>query len=155
MIAVSLSKGKSARISEEDAYLLKYDWKAVFTKGKWYAYRTDGKKIIYMHREIMGFPPEVDHIDGDGLHNERGNLRILTHSQNAKNMGMRKGNRSGYKGVTPYARDGNFIVQIMVDGKNIFLGYFDDPRDGALAYDKAARKYHGKYAKTNADLGLL
>lgn len=34
-------------------------------------------------------------------------------------------------------------------------GIFENPLDAAKAYDDAAMKYHGEFAKTNKMLGLL
>jgi len=47
---------------------------------------TGGKKITtYLHQFILGKPPEdmeIDHIDGNGLNNQRENLQFVTHKEN-------------------------------------------------------------------------
>src|SRR6185295_15306470 len=57
--------------------------------GKVYVMRHDGRQTLYLHREIMGLQRgdglEVDHVDGDCLNNQRGNLRVVTHAQNQQN----------------------------------------------------------------------
>ena len=44
---------------------------------------------------------------------------------------------------------GKWNARIGIDKKKISLGYFDTPEQAALAYNEAAQKYHGDYAKLN------
>ncbi len=110
-----------------------------------------GRYILWMHREIMRAPAsmQVDHINGDTLDNRVSNLRICSNTENSRNQRLRPSNTSGYKGVA--WRDGHkkFRARITVNYKDIFLGYFDDPKEAARAYDSAARKYFGEFAKVN------
>ncbi len=114
---------------------------------------------IYMHRFILGLrkgdKTRVDHVDGNGLNNTRLNLRTCFHSQNLMNRGKTRANTSGFKGVffhqlkphhTPKWRSmikpGN--------AKPIHLGCFDTREEAALAYNAAAVKYHGEFARLNS-----
>ncbi|MBN2312335.1 MAG: HNH endonuclease [Sedimentisphaerales bacterium] len=109
-------------------------------------------RLIYMHRLIMNPPSkmQVDHIDGDGLNNQRANLRICTQAENARNR--RKHNRrqsSKFKGVCFDKRDDRWRAYIKKSGKRYYLGYFDSEVKAASAYDVAARKHFKQYACTN------
>lgn len=73
----------------------------------------DGRKVL-LHRLIMGEPEglPVDHRDGDGLNNSRGNLRACTHSENRLNV--HKGRRRLPCGELP---DEVMIVGIVRPGQ--------------------------------------
>jgi len=104
-----------------------------------------------MHRLIMD-PPRgyvVDHINGDGLDNRRANLRLATHAQNGRNRRKIKKGISKYKGVSWEESTGKWRALIHVDRKKISLGCYKDEVTAAKVYDKAAKKYHGEFARLN------
>jgi hypothetical protein len=104
-----------------------------------------------LHRVVMNAPKgvEVDHINGDKLDNRKCNLRFVTHTQNCVNAGLRKHNKSGYKGVSWEPRATAWRVYIRVNGKQIHLGHFKDVEDAARAYDAAAVEAWGEFAFRN------
>lgn len=109
MKTIPLTKGKVALVSDVDyPYLSQFNWYANKIKGIWYAFRgvrqpkiakyLYGKiKIIAMHRDIMNPPAGlvIDHMDHNGLNNQRGNLRIVTHSENLRNPNPNKPDMRG------------------------------------------------------------
>lgn len=117
-------------------------------------YARSGKQM--MHHLIFGKPKvgEVDHINGNGLDNRRSNLRLATRSQNqAACRNNQKRGASGYRGVfisTSRLKKPKWFSAISHNGKQIYLGFFDNPADAANAYDKAARKLFGEFAQTNS-----
>lgn len=106
---------------------------------------------LLMHRLIMGLTVNdgkiVDHANMNRLDNRRSNLRLCTRSQNQFNQKPGRSKKSPYKGVC-YDK-GRWMARISMNGKKIFLGIFDTPEQGAMAYDAAAKIHHGEFAKTN------
>lgn len=156
MKEIPLSQGKTALVDDEDYdWLSQWKWYAVKMKGKfWYASRKENnpkRHAVFMHREIMMAPKgmDIDHHDGNGLNNTRKNLRVCTRSENACNRRLPIINTTGYKGVTWNKLEQKYKARIVTNGKGIHLGYFSDPLQAAFAYDEAAKKYHGEFAKLN------
>ena len=89
----------------------------------------------------------VDHIDRDQFNNRPGNLRPATSSQNAMNSKTRADSVSGLRGVKKTAATRNWGARIVVNGKRISLGSFPTKGTAAVAYAKAAIRYHGQFAR--------
>lgn len=132
-------------------------WHPQKGKGVLRAYRNiriDGSvKRLSMHRVIMGLefgdPRMVDHRDGNGLNNQKENLRICNNSENMMNRGPQKNNKSGYKGVSWVAGKNRWVSRLEVKGKVKFFGNYFCLIKAAKAYDVGAVKYHGTFAKLN------
>jgi hypothetical protein len=131
-----------------------YKWHLHISKKANYA-RCDkgvrGARIrIYLHRFIMGAGEDqiVDHKDNDGLNCQRYNLRVTTVDKNNKNRRSFIGS-SRYKGVSWNKRLSKWIARIANNGKDIYLGAFEDETEAAIAYDRAATERHGEYANLN------
>jgi hypothetical protein len=151
---IIISDGTSVIVDAEDYdWLINWKWSA---HGEGYAMRGEhigNRKYKYftMHREIIGAKKGdiVDHVNGNKLDNRKENLRIANRSQNATNSKHRK-NKSGYRGVCMDKRRGLWKSEIRVgDGKRKFLGYYEAKIEAAKAYNDAATKYHGEFAKLN------
>lgn len=153
-IEVKLTKNQVAIIDDIDSDLLDFKWN-YHPKG--YAQLASIKKGPLMHRVILERKlgreldkfERSDHVNGNGLDNRRSNLRVATMMQNMWNQRLSKNNTSGYKGVYLLKKDGLWRAQIMVNRKAIFLGDHIIPEDAARAYDKAAKQYHGEFARLN------
>ncbi len=169
---IPLTKGLFAIVSPEDYdRLSQYKWYADRHDNTWYANhwaqsQTDPKKKyrIRMHREVMGVvlslsngrvmsvPDDklVDHINGNGLDSRRSNLRIATQIQNGWNKRKTSSPCSSiYKGVCWVKREAKWRAQGRLNGRQKFLGYFDNERAAASAYDAWAVNAFGQYAVLN------
>jgi len=157
MKEISLTQGKVALVDDEDyTRVARYHW--CFSHG--YAKRRATLALrmslmIYMHRLLMGAiqGQEVDHINMNTLDNRRENLRLCTSSQNKGNAKRRTDNTSGFRGVSFYRRDGNWTAQLVVRGQYLYLGRHATATEAARAYDKAARKHFGEFARLNFPMG--
>ena len=112
----------------------------------------------FLHRLIMRPPKnmQVDHKNKDKLDNRRCNLRICTVSENAMNRGKTKYNTTGFKGVRSDKRRKRKIyrAQITANKKRYNLGSFEKPEAAGAAYKKAAKIYHGEFARTDDPLSV-
>lgn len=91
---------------------------------------------------------EMDHRDLNRANNKWKNLRLATHGQNQRNGRCYKNNTSGYKGVHFHPMTGRWTADINLNKKPIYLGIFDTPEEAAVVYNRAAKKYHGSFART-------
>ena len=170
MKSIELKCGNFALVDDEDAvFLQKYSWRSYFDGWNWYVRRgtTVNKKVktILLHRAIMGVTDSkilVDHIDHNGLNNQKSNLRLCNHSQNKKNTKGR--GSSKYLGVSLKKTSYNYTTKsgeervskscrwearIQHNKKQISIGFFDTEIEAALAYNKIASIYHGEFANLN------
>lgn len=154
MKKVELTKGKFALVDDEDFGRVAYDyWGAVKHRNTYYAFNTSRQKsILMMHRLIMGAKDGeiVDHIDRNGLNNQKTNLRFCSCSESSQNRTRCKdGCLSKYKGVTLRKETGKWRTRITVNGLRLTLGYFKTEDEAALVYNIGAIKYHKEFACFN------
>jgi hypothetical protein len=158
---IPLTQGYYAIVTEVDHALLStFRWYALKIRGKPYAARKTGPRsshrTILMHRQILeldfGNPLQGDHCNLDSLDNRRSNLRIATDLQNRYNTVARRNNSSGFKGVS---RDKNahpshpWRARITVNGQELLIGNFATPEAANNAYRDAARRYFGKFSRSD------
>lgn len=153
MKEIKLTQGKVALVDDGDfEYLNQWKWCAAKKPQKgndlFYAVRSyrclDGKcrqKQVKMHQELCGPLPHgimPDHIDGDGLNNQRSNLRVVTRRQNGQNRHQLKSSR--YPGVSLHKLTRKWAAYIVVNGGMNHLGLFTTEESAFNAYQNAVER---------------
>ena len=157
MKKIPLTQNKLASIDNEDFELIsQYKWcvskKHSISYAITSAIKNNIKTTLKMHRLIMKIVDpkiQIDHVDGDGLNNQKLNLRICTSQQNQRNRQKNKVSSSKFKGIWWDKRVKKWQVSIQIGKKRKHLGYFHNEIEAAKAYDTAAKKYFGEFARFN------
>jgi len=143
---------------EDHDLISKYHWNLYSSKRHHTIYVNsrcviNGKSTtLRFHRIVLSVTSanmQVDHKNGNGLDNRKSNLRICTAVQNGGNQNISIKNTSGFKGVHRNKINGRWIAKVGYNNKKIVLGTFHSIIDAAIAYNNAALKYHGEFARLN------
>lgn len=110
------------------------------------------KKSYYVHRLAWlymtgDWPHEIiDHVNRDKTDNRWRNLRAASYSQNGANRIASSNNACGAKGVRQGSRN-RWRAQIGIKGIYYNLGSFDTVEAAEAAYQNAAKRHFGEFAK--------
>ena len=147
MTFVPLGHETFAMIDDADAFEV--------MKNKWHlshgGYAVIGRTGMLLHRLVMNPTgnEQIDHRNGNRLDCRKSNLRRATMYENARN---RAGTPGKLKGIRRTAT-GRWAAHIGFNGSVQYLGTFDTDREAAIAYDDAARRLHGEFARLNFPRG--
>jgi len=153
-LGIVLTKGQVVVFDKSDEKLIRgYRWYLRLDKSRrTFRAETYFKKNGDVHRIMMEWlicrtHKEVDHIDGNGRNNRRANLRKATKAQNQQNRRKFPSARytSRFKGVYQNKRTGKWCALIRKE----HLGTFSTEEEAALAYNKAAKRLFGEFARLN------
>lgn len=97
---------------------------------------------LYMTGEYPEGP--IDHIDGDRSNNAFSNLRLATCSQNSHNMKLRRGSKTGIKGVTMIR--GKYQACIRKNGAYAFRKTFSTLEEAEEAVRAKREEVHAEFA---------
>jgi len=155
---IALTQGRFAKVDDADFdWLNQWKWSAI-QKGThnlpvWYARRGSGSRQgprIYMHRMLCPSTAKVAHKDDDGLNNQRGNLVAATHAQNMAAIRKTGQKTASFRGVCQQKGRNKWIAAISHNSRRIYLGSFTSQIEAAHAYDFAARRLKGNWARLNS-----
>jgi hypothetical protein len=153
------NKGKFVALVDDIdfKYLNQFRWYVQKGENTYYAsrkiyYDDRTRHNIKMHRFILNTPDnmEIDHIDHNGLNNQRSNIRNCTKSQNAINR--KTFGSSEFIGINPFLQKcgkKRYRARLVINGKFISLGCYTNEIEAAITYDISAMIYHKEFAKTN------
>jgi HNH endonuclease/AP2 domain len=156
MKEIPLTKGKVALVNDDDhEWLSRYKWYARHNpNGNWYAVRRTSRRadhsFVWMHRAIMGGPSQgfdIDHRNGNGLDNQRKNLRVATRSQNNANGKLHINNTSCVKGVSWDKARRKWAAEMRANYRTIHLGRFADKEEAIRVRRAAAQALFGEFAR--------
>lgn len=161
MKEIPLTRGFITMVDDEDFESL--------SKLKWYAYphrntvyakttitnKNKKRNCISMHRKILGVTNgkiQVDHIDCNGLNNQRNNLRTCSPLENSYNCFSRKNSSSKYVGVSVRYYKGSirgWIAQIKFHHEKVYIGIYKTEIEAAIARDQFVIDNNITFAKLN------
>jgi hypothetical protein len=154
VIKLPLSKNKYALVDDEDyPKVSKHKWFVIQRGKSEHACRTvienGNKRTEYLHRALLNPNSNevVDHINGNGLDNQKANLRLCTKQQNSWNSDKNTKNVSGYKGVSFEKTTGKWRVRIRKDGKSYSYGLYEQAEEASKVYLEKAQELFGQYAR--------
>ena len=123
---------------------LNYGYIRIGINKKYYA----AHRLIWLYMTGEWPKEEIDHIDMNRSNNRWINLRKATKSQNYANQKKYFNNTSGHKGVFWHKKNKKWLACLRYNKKLIYLGCYDNIDDAAKAYENAAFKYFGEFART-------
>jgi len=124
-------------VGSEAGYILKTGHRFIGYKQKRYL----AHRIIWML--LYGYAPKmIDHINHIGSDNRLVNLREVTSRENQRNMKLHKSNTSGFCGVSFVKSSKRWRAYIMINDKQINLGYYENKNE-AINARKEANVKHG------------
>lgn len=152
MKTIQLTQGYSTLVDDEDyEKIIPYRWYACINRNNVYAGKGSGHKTMKMHRLIMNITDKnifIDHRDGNGLNNQKSNLRTCNRSQNSANKKKISliNRTSKYLGV---GKRGNSWGAFLRKGNQRFQITSKTEIEAAKAYNEMAQLHHGEFAKLN------
>lgn len=132
-------RGPNAKIGDVAGSVNSEGYRQITVYGK----RIVASRLAYMmyYDKILPSNVFVDHINGNKGDNRISNLREASNSENQKNVGVRKHNKLGLRGVSYDHSCGKYIARY----KSKVLGVFDDPKKASDAYEDEVRMRYGDF----------
>ena len=99
-----------------------------------------------------GCPEFLDHINNIKTDNRVENLRPATRAENNSNVGLRRDNTSGVKGVSWHSRDQRWAVRVNIGGTTKHYGYYTDLVQATEVVMRVRTELHGEFCNHGVSL---
>jgi hypothetical protein len=113
-----------------------------------YVFTKYGKASRVIYEYFNGPIPkgmQVDHKDNNRTNDKIDNYQLLDNQHNCFKRKKKTNNISGFTGVSKTSYKNNkYQARLMINGKDIYLGTFDNPEEAYKVYLEAKIKYHGE-----------
>lgn len=132
-------RGPKAKIGDVAGSINSEGYRQITVYGK----RIVASRLAYMMYYGKTLPSNifVDHVNGNKDDNRISNLREATNSENQKNVGVRRHNKLGLRGVSYDHSCGKYVAKY----KSKVLGVFDDPHVASEVYEDEIRIKYGSF----------
>lgn len=127
-----------AKVGAKAGYAHNSGYVIIEIEGKQYL----AHRLAWLYLTGRWPPAEIDHINRARTCNGWINLREALGFENCQNVGIRSNNKSGYMGVDWHKASKKWRARIVLKGKSIVVGYFDDVTVAAAERVKAKAEYH-------------
>lgn len=158
MKTIPLTQGYEAIVDDEDYdILVQFKWCLEVTINSFYAIRNTSidtptgrsQRSIRMHQQLLGTQGQprpdvmVDHIDHNGLNNQRSNLRVTTQAENNRNrVGANSNSRTGVRGVHLDKESGKYKVSVGYNYDRYYFGRYDTLEEAANVAERERAKLY-------------
>ena len=144
-------KARAIIDSEDVNKINKYKW--VLRTDGYVSSKIEGKGIK-LHRFINNTPKgmHTNHMNLNKLDNRKINLETCTQLQNNQFKGLYSKNKVGKNNI--FFRDNMYEVDIRVENKSIYLGYFKELYEAVICKEVAELKYFTRLTPRSKELQL-
>jgi hypothetical protein len=94
--------------------------------------------INFLNHNPCGYKLVINHKDFNRQNNHVDNLEIVTVRQNTNRKHLKSSSK--YVGVSLVNKTKKWVAQIRIDGKKIYLGYFDNEINAHFAYQNKLKE---------------
>lgn len=122
------------------SYINKKPYRRITLHDKGYS---TAKIVFLLHHGY--FPKKIFYVDGNTMNTDFINIRASVDSLTSYCTNVTR-SKTGYRNVYYEKRRSKYIVSLIVDKKNRFIGYYENIDDAKEAYNLAARKIYGDFA---------